>query len=98
MELEQALEKVRAARIFALSEATRIADIARERLDLKRNFNESVQKIETDYRATRAVDLESIQALIAKAVTDWPGKHGSRQGGSEGRRRGLLFLGIRQRG
>ena len=74
VELEQALERVRSARTFVASEITEIAQLARQRLDLKRDFSDSVAKMETDYKATLAVDLQSVRALVTQAVTTWPAK------------------------
>lgn len=74
VELEQALERVRSARTFVASEITEIAQLARQRLNLKRDFSDNVAKMETDYKATLAVDLQSVRSLVTQAVTTWPAK------------------------
>jgi hypothetical protein len=74
VDLEQTLERVRSARTFSAAEITEIAQLARQRLNLKRRFRDSVAKIETDYKATLAVDLQRVRSHVTQAVTTWPEK------------------------
>jgi len=73
-QIEELLDKMRAARLAASAGVDEIAQTCRKLLEFKKQSAAKAQQIEADYKAVQAVRLDELKAKIDKGVVDWPDK------------------------
>jgi len=71
---ERLISHERDVRAKALAEASGVEKEAAQWVDWKRQLPQTVQGMERDYHAIRAVDLAPVAGSVQKAETDWPEK------------------------
>ncbi len=73
-EVEDLIRRERERRAAALNEADQVAREADMRMSLKRNFPETLQKIQTSAVALQSADYSPVIAKVEKSEADWPSK------------------------
>ncbi len=74
VEIESALESLRAARIYSLGESTELLASANKRIDFKKNLKTNLSRMEEAYQAIRGADLSETETIVTRAQADWPQK------------------------
>jgi uncharacterized protein YpuA (DUF1002 family) len=73
-QLEDAIEKLAAARLAAISQAADMQKTAQKLLQFKRQLGDQIKRMESNYRAAKSRDLSKLEMIVAKGTSDWTEK------------------------
>ena len=73
-EVDELLTGIRAARIFAVNEASEMSSAAKFRVDFKQNRAQKVQALRGLHESVAGTNFSAVRSLVEQAALDWPAK------------------------